>query len=395
MGHSICSPSGAHRWMICAAAPAAAAHLPESRGKDSALGTAKHACSEACLRNEHPSAGHFKGAQWEADGFRFPVDDEFIAHVDYYLAAVRREVGSQHYEVTLDTSDLLGVAGQSGTADCVDLDTESETLTVMDAKFGFHEVRAQDNPQGLIYIGAARRRYAYLADWGRFRFIIVQPRLDHVDVAEYTLEELLEFEGRARKAAREVVRIAAYKPDMITDLMVPDPKACEWCPVRGNCPARSKKIAAMFPPVVEEAPEPPSLSEEELGHYLTLVDDIKSWCKDIHDEAHTRALAGKRIPGYKLIDGKRGARFFTDGEKARVKLLELLPEEEVYEPRAVISPTEAEKRLKKHGKSYDDIKPLVDQPPGNRNFVPESARGKPIDVRPVQFAPIPDVGVLV
>lgn len=395
MGHSLLSPSGAHRWMICAAAPAATKRLPESRGRDSALGTSKHACSYECLTKGIQSAGYFKRGEWEADGFKFPVDDEFVAHVDYYLAAVRREVGLQRYEIELDTSTVLNVPGQSGTADCIDLNIETETLTVMDAKFGFHEVRAQGNPQGLIYIGAARRRYAYLANWKRFRFIIVQPRLDHIDEAVYTLEEIVEFEKRAEKAAHRAALASQARPDLLQSFMTPSPVACEWCPLRGNCPARSQQIASMFPPAVEEAPEPPSLSEEDLGKYLALVDDIESWCKDIHEEARTRALAGKRIPGHKLVRGKRGARFFTDVEQARVKLLELLPEDEVYEPRKVVTPTKAEELLKDRGKSYDDIKHLVDQPEGSLNLVPESARGKPVDVKPVQFAPIVDVAALV
>lgn len=394
-GHTLLSPSGSHRWMICAAAPAAAQHLPESRGRDAALGTAKHACSYECLTKGIPSAAHFRGQEWEADGFKFKVDDEFIAHVDYYIAAVRREVGSQFYEIELNTSTLLNVPGQSGTADCVDLAIETETLTVMDAKFGFHEVRAQDNSQGLIYIGAARRRYAYLANWKRFRFVIVQPRLDHIDEAVYTLDELLEFERRAEEAARKVALVSQMQPHLIQDYMTPSPVACEWCPVRGNCPARSKRIAAMFPPVAEEAPEPPGLSEEDLGRYLLQVDDIAAWCKDIHDEARTRALAGKRIPGFKIVKGKRGARFFVDAEKARVKLLTLLPEEEVYEPRAVITPTEAEKRLKARGQDYAEIKGFVDQPEGTQKLVPESAAGIPIDVKPVQFAPIADISALI
>lgn len=391
-GHSLLSPSGAHRWMVCAAAPAVAAKLPEQRtSQDAALGTCKHATSEHCLTHDIPSAGGLLGQQVEADGFKFKIDDDYVKHVDSYLEAVRREPGQKFYEITLDTSYVLNVHGQQGTADCIALDYENETLTVIDAKFGFHQVNAQDNPQGLIYIAAARRRYDMLADWKKFRFIIVQPRIDHYDEATYTLEELIEWEKKIEAAARKAAFVTQVQPHLIESYKTYDPHACEWCPIRQNCTTRINGIGKMFSPVNTLPQEPQSVSNDELSRYHKLIDSIRQWCTDIEQEAYQRAMAGQEIPGYKLIDGRKGDRYFPDPPAAEAALIELgLPKEELYEKPAMKTPTAIEKVLKERKLATDDVKAggkLVHQGDGKPRLVESSARGKPYIVKKAEFAP--------
>lgn len=379
--HTLLSPSSAHRWMLCAASVAACMKVKDERdNKDAALGTAKHAVSEAWLRTGvEPQIGQ----SVEADGFKFKIDAEFIDHVRTYVEAVRREPGTKYYEVELDTSEMLNVPGQGGTSDTVALDAERATLTVMDAKFGFHRVNAQDNPQGLIYIAAARRRFDLLCDWQKFRFVIVQPRIGHYDEATYTLEQLIEFEKRAQAAAHKAALITQYRPELIAENMTPSPEACEWCPIRGSCPARAKKIAAMFDDA-PGAPDPLSLDNASLAKYLPMIDDIKGWCKDIEQEAHNRAMAGQTVPGWALEQGRRGNRYWKDPAAAEAAL-SLLGDAR-YEPRALKGPAPIEAELK--ARKIDPkatLKDLCGQPDGTPSLVPAAQCKKPYVAKRAEF----------
>lgn len=391
--HSVLSPSGSHRWLRCVAAPAACAHLPEERtSKDAALGTAKHAISERCLREDIPSAAAFLGQSVQADNFTFTVDAEFVDHVDTYIEAVRREPGIKLYERALNTSEVLGVPEQKGTADAVILDPERRRLIVMDAKFGFHRVDAADNSQGLLYIAAARREFAHVAEWVEFQFIIVQPRIAHYDPSPvYTVEYMEKFEEYAASKAPQVMALMGRPREEIVAAMTPSPEACEWCEIRGSCERRANSIAQLFEPV-ETVQQPPVMTCEELAAYLPRLADIESWCKDVAQEAYSRAMNGQAIPGYKLIEAARkGNRFWKDPKTVTAALIaQGLPESALYHEPELKSPSDVEKlakarKLKVEGLKSDDSEPLVGQLDGKPQLVPESAKGTPYAPKQLQF----------
>lgn len=301
-----------------------------------------------------------------------------MEHVDAYLEAVRREGGIQRYEITLDTSHVLRVPKQKGTADTVVLDTERDTLTVIDAKFGFNQVDAPGNKQGLLYIAGARRKYEHVAQWRKFGFIIVQPRINHYDPVTYTAEQVDAFEEQARVAAAKALALIGQPREAIEAAMVPSEHGCKWCPIRGSCPARARGVAAMFDPAPNAAP---TLSDADIGAYLPRIAAIEGWCHDLELEAHNRALAGHTIPGYKLITGKNGPRFWKDPKIVPDALTDAgLPREVLYNDPALKSPTEIEKiakarKLKVEGLKSDDKSPLVAQSPPKPKLVSEETPG--------------------
>jgi hypothetical protein len=48
---------------------------------------------------------------------------------------------------------------------------------------------------------------------------------------------------------------------------------------------------------------------------------VEEWIKDIRSYTEDRALHGERIPGYKLVRGRRPNRSWTDDEEVRAQLL--------------------------------------------------------------------------
>jgi hypothetical protein len=152
----------------------------------------------------------------------------------------------------------------------------------------------------------------------------------------------------------------------------PGDKQCQWCPARANCNARNQDMLE-FPIELGAANE---VSEQLLAQSLDRIDAIEAWCRDVRAEALRRATAGKAIPGYKLIEGKRGNRRWVDAGMAQLSLeaLGVSP----FEAPKLVSPTEAERRLKAAKQPYTEVAMLVEQPPGAPSLAKWNEEGRPL-----------------
>jgi hypothetical protein len=91
------------------------------------------------------------------------------------------------------------------------------------------------------------------------------------------------------------------------------------------------------------------LDVAQISSYLKKADTLEQWVTDLRALAHQVLEVGKPIPGYKLV-AKRATRQWVDDDQALVAMMnEGLPEDELIVSK-VISPAQAEKVLKKHGK---------------------------------------------
>lgn len=86
-----------------------------------------------------------------------------------------------------------------------------------------------------------------------------------------------------------------------------------------------------------------SLDDEQLAVCMDAVDMVEGWAKAVRAEMERRLLAGRNMPGYKLVEGKQGNRKFADEVEAEGMLKSFrLKREEMYDF-VLISPTSAEK----------------------------------------------------
>jgi Protein of unknown function (DUF2800) len=397
--HSVLSPSSAHRWLFCTGSPAACKGLPDSTSVDSARGTLKHDIAQRCLTsNADPKA--YLDTVHEVDGFTFTFDKEMVEEVASYVNAMRGELGKRLVEVRLDSSDVLGVDGQGGTADAVILDKNTKQCDVHDAKFGYILVSAKGgvefgkredgtpltgNPQGLIYLGSAVKNFDVLADWERGSFTIHQPSRDHTERAEYSRAEIEQFVEWAKPRAQEAWRM--YNGE-IPIVLTPGKEQCEWCPIRGSCSARADSYIAMFPldkETVEAEPQMFELSDADIAATISIAEGAIAWGNDVLAEASKRAKLGAKLPGFKLVKGKKGARFWKSKEAALAALSMLVEDDTIlFTPGELKSPTQIEELI---GAYYSSVKPFVDQSEGSLHLVPTSARGAEVLVTPAEFEP--------
>jgi hypothetical protein len=328
--------------------------------------------------------------------FKFKVDEERLERVRSCVNVINREPGEMLSEHRLDTTPVLGVPDQEGHSDIIKLYPEGGVvkdekllkgvLTVHDYKDGYLLVNAKDNTQGLIYLCAAMIEFSLIGHFEAFRFCIHQPKLHHYDEWTYTRQELEMFMALIRPVAKLAYdiyhEIVPFDP---VAHLTPGEEQCTYCPVRGRCVARARRIVSLFEPLIKRY----ELDDASLGIVYKQLDEIEAAVADFRAEALRRAKLGIVIDGQKMVYGKHGPRKWSDKQKAEFALSMLVPADKIYEPREVISPTQAEKLLKK---GYEALKDLVTQSDPQLRLVPLDHPGEA--VQSLQFTPTEEPGLV-
>lgn len=99
----------------------------------------------------------------------------------------------------------------------------------------------------------------------------------------------------------------------------------------------------------DEFDDPKPLADGALAEKMAMVPMVEAWASAVAAEAEARLLQGLDVPGYKLVEGRRGNRKWTREEDALRILKATSMRIDEYAPRKVISPAAAEKLHKKGG----------------------------------------------
>ena len=396
MAHATLSPSSAVRWMACPGSVALTAGMPDQGSDHAAEGTVAHEVAQRCLQGSVDAASMI-GWDITVDGRTWTVDADMAQHVQAYVDRVRAIVqatqGELLVEQRLPIGQITGEDGAHGTADAVIL--AGDEIIVIDLKFGRGvQVDAEDNPQLQIYALAALDEFGLAGDFSRVRMIIDQPRLGAVSEWAQTADQLREFGDRVTAAA-----YASRQPDAPLN---PTAKGCRWCKAKATCPALSAHVEATVGAdfeALEVTETRTKLYREDaqfmprlVAAHLAAVDLIEDWCKAVRAEAERRLLAGEPVPGFKLVQGRRGHRAWTDAAQVEALFKDVfrLRVDEMYDL-SLISPTSAEKLAPKFGKDGKPLPPkagapkpvfgplqwkkvtaLIYQPEGKPSVAPES-----------------------
>lgn len=358
MAHAQLSPSSATRWMTCPGSVALTKDMLDTSSKYADEGTDAHELAALCLETNTDAVAYLGRVLTEGH----TVDDDMARHVQSYVQYVRdlAEGGALLVEQRLPIGNLTGEKDAHGTTDA--LIAHPDELTVADLKYGMGEpVQADNNPQLQIYALAALRQYELAYDFKTVRMVIHQPRLGAVSEWVQTVEELEAFAVRVAESAQ-------YTEDPDAPL-VPSTKGCRWCKAKATCPALRAEVDALFEVVPEAAPE------DTLATAMSKVDLVDAWSKAVRAETERRLLAGEPVNGFKLVQGRRGARVWGDKTEAEALLKKLrLKVDEMYDL-SLISPTKAEK-LHEAGtigpRQWSKVVELVTQSDGKPSVAPVS-----------------------
>ena len=368
--HALLSPSAAHRWMNCTAAPRLEETAEDKGSAYAEEGTLAHAFCAKHLKE-------FSG---------MPIDDEnaeiaqlsekyhtgeMDEYTDTYKVIVLEKFNAARsktpdaqllVEVRLDFTKYMPEA--FGTADAVII--ADGCLEIIDFKYGKGvKVSAYENPQMKIYALGAYEAFSFEYNIDRVRMTIVQPRIDNLSEFEITADDLQawavnELQPKANEAFSGKGK---QQPG----------EWCRFCKVKCSC----KALAATCIKTATEHANPLLVSKEDMESIvLPQIATVKTWLAGIEEYALQQALSGVQYAGYKIVAG-RSIRKITDPEAVRQLLESNGYAPEAYtKPRELRTVTDLEKLIGK--KRFAELcKDYIDKPQGKPTLVPDS------DNRPV------------
>lgn len=388
------SPSAADRTEACPGSVALTMHLPDERSVHSDAGTLCHWLSAlvlsgdlACEPSEYltlfPEGGH----QCPDVSPDMRVTQEMCDIAQYYVDYVRREAAGadlMYVEARVSFQQSIGVEEPAeGTADCVVF--REGLVTIIDLKAGYTPV-SEHTSQLKRYALGVRETFGHMLNGDeQWKLVIVQPKLDFIGEVTLTTEELDEYQVIAEQAARDVRAAVAEREDPnVADetwdaaWLTPGEKQCRWCKAKAWCPALAK--ASME--TIEDTP-PKDMHAEQLAAAMAKVGMVEDWCKAVRAAVEGELLQGKPVPGWKLVQGRRGPRAWSDESEAERLMKEKfrLKNEDMYTFK-LFSPTQAEKVLAEQPKRWAQLEKLITQSDGKPSVAPESDKRPALAVGP-------------
>lgn len=361
--HALLSASGASRWMNCTPSARLEDKFLESGGdkgnSDYAKeGTLAHEFGDLNLRYLNGEIDKkvldrelqmLRNSEYYTDEMEDEVD-KYVTYVwETFSSAQRTNTGAELLiEEKLDFSHL--VEGGFGTGDATVI--ADGILDIGDLKYGKGiQVYAKENPQLMLYGSGALRQWELLYDIHTVRMTIIQPRLDHIDSWDISVEDLIEWgEKKVKPLAKK-----AYKGEG-------NQKAgdwCKFCKVKAMCATLAAKNIEL---AQHDFKDPHLLSDKQIMEVYKQLDMLTDWAKAVADYVLDEAVKGKQWPGFKVVEG-RSNRKWADEEAIKKVLAEEGFKEEDYLKMSLEGIGKIEKLLGKPAFA-EKLKGLVVKPPG-------------------------------
>lgn len=401
--HALLSASSAHRWLSCTAAPRFEEQFPAGTSEYAEEGQTAHSVCELYAQKQFtPMTKRKFNAELKKLATRPYYSDEMLktaeAYVEY-LSSKALSYPSVPYvtqEVRVDFSEY--VPEGFGTCDCVMIG--GDTLHITDYKHGKGVVvSAVENPQMRLYALGALKMFApvFGESIKKVSMGICQPRIsDEASEDCLTVEEL--------KAWGESIKPIAEEAYNGPGTFCPG-EHCRFCRGKAQCRARANQNTAFedfkdLPIAGKETSElsnltpearaviglPPVLSDAEIADLLVRAESLVQWYKDLQEYATTAILAGKELPGWKVVAGKSN-RAFTNVDDAFSKIIEAGYDEALLYERKPITLTGVEKLLGK-AKFEEVLAGFVTKPLGKPTLAPQSDKREPYNSTATDFAGI-------
>lgn len=308
--HSLLSPSGSKRWMTCTPSARLEESYEETSSSAAEEGTTAHELAEYALTeylagnympllDNLPTPENIKSSPYYG-----PEMDKYVTDYVCYVCDLFevKEGATMGLERKFDLS--MYVPECSGSCDC-DIVSE-KVLDIIDLKYGKGvKVDAENNTQLMMYaLGVLRslppKRQAEIET---VRMHIAQVRLGSFLMFEMPARDLTHW-------AIHVLRPVAEKAFKGEGECVTG-SHCKFCKHKPLCRAQKDALVSEF----ETHTDTNTLTLDEIGELLTKFDMFTSWLSAIKEHAMKSALEGKKVPGWKLVEG-RSVRVISDEAKA-------------------------------------------------------------------------------
>ena len=398
--HALASPSTSAKWLNCPNSLAMEIGQPEGDTKAADLGTDKHELMALCLafgKNAMDYEGHVLGKG-------HTVNKELAHDVQMVLDSVNERISTYrlrgcgvHIDVEQDIpiEHITAEPDATGRSDivlrvswpdgCVDAE-------VIDAKFGWQEVAAEGNTQGLMYLAGVIEKFALVEDFRNATFVIEQPARDVSDEWTTTPAEIAAFVEDARPKAQKAIMIHKLASEgqraLKEEDFNPSEKTCQWCKAKAVCPALKAKVEELMEVGFNEVPQATKqvefISVERLGEIFPNLELVEDWIKAVRARIEHEVLSGKPVPGIKVVAGKRGNRQWSSDEEAEALMKKFKMKQEQMYSFKLLGPKPILEALKDQPRRLKQIEQLVIQAEGKPHVVHESDPRSAIEIKPIE-----------
>jgi hypothetical protein len=242
-------------------------------------------------------------------------------------------------DTEVDLDKVYGVPNEKGTCDLwwlrrlnwdADPNGSYYRLTVVDFKYGVKKVEVHGNSQATLYALGLMDK---LADYNivELSLGIFQPRCGGMSLWSPSIEEVANFHFEVMAKVAEIQ--ALLNGGDPTPHLVPGEEQCRYCLAKISCPAfRDSALSGIakaddFEVIGGDAEEKKELlveletvsvpSEmrdpgEVYARLLPKIKALKKLVKIVEKQSLLYVVNGGAIPGYKLVEGRKGNREWTD-----------------------------------------------------------------------------------
>lgn len=362
--HALLSPSAAHRWLHCTAAPRLEEGMPDKGSTYADEGTLAHAyCAKKLkamlgLPTDEEDADIERLSEYHT-GEMDEHTDTYVSIVSEKWAAARSKTSDAQLLVEVRLDFTKWIPDAFGTADAVII--ADGLMEVIDFKYGKGiKVSAEENPQMMIYALGAYEQENFEYDIKDIRCTIVQPRIENLSEYETTVTNLLEWAERELKPKAWEAFSGKGKQEA--------GQWCQFCKVKSRCRA----LAVTCVNTQGSAPDPRLISKEEMeGVILPRLATIKTWLTGVEEYALEQAMNGVEYVGYKVVEG-RSNRKIVDAEAVKDALSDACYDRAAYlKPEELRGISDLEKLMGK--KRFGELcGEYIVKPQGKPTLVPES-----------------------
>lgn len=280
---------------------------------------------------------------------------------EYVIAQADGDDFTIYSEVHAKINDLPQVFG---TSDVVMVNPKREAIHIMDFKFGGNvPVSCQDNPQFYAYAIGAIDTLHLDTTWTIWVHVI-QPRRENFQAHMVSWNKLQEWK-------ETVLRPAILNAESEDPRFHPSEDGCRWCLCKAMCQVchqAAQEAAAEIFSAYSLAQNKAAITKDELARFYKASAELKAQIKAVEEYVLTELMAGRKIPGYKMVYGRAtrkwkdevlAARYITDHYDA--------DPEDLYETKFK-SPAQIEK-IFKEVKKDKDFADLITVPQGSPKIV--------------------------
>lgn len=373
--HALLSASSAKKWLHCTPSARLEDALPDEQSAYAAEGTLAHSMGELKLAKQftdkNMSDRTYKSrlGKLMKDPLYSKEMDGFTDSYADYVVGIAYNFPSTPYVAVEKRVDYSPWAPEGfGTCDCILI--HGNEMHICDFKYGKGKaVSSCENPQLMLYALGAWNAFRMIYPIKTVKLHIIQPRIDNTSSWEISVEELLRW-------GEETVKPQALKAFRGEGECVQG-KWCDdcFCRLSATCRKRAEENLALMadaenPPGTGDTlmKLPPQLSNGEVGDLLKKAQFLKAWVNKLEAYAQGEILAGREVPGWKLVEG-RSNRTIQDMDTAYEALQNAgYPEAALYRMQP-LPLGELEKILNPEHKKI--LEGYIVKPPGKPTLVPE------------------------